>query len=285
MANVLIVDDEEDIRNLSSQILRSKGYKIDTAADGDEALQKTKQNPYDLALVDLVLPGGINGLDIIKEIARSSSDTRIVAFSCFCDANIIEETARAGAHGFLSKPFFSDQLVQTVRKWLGEEDNSKKIGDDNKKKRDKDSDLEPGIFSSFPKTAVRNILLMGTKKELQPGFKMDINYNKEISLLLSGKANVLFANQIVNKIREGDMIGGSTIFTKNDLNDSVTLEAETLCDLLTIPKNKLKSYFAEQQLSLLLRFSANIILDLSQKLFRSYMELAQMKASEKRAFH
>ncbi|NIA30918.1 MAG: response regulator [Actinobacteria bacterium] len=285
MANVLIVDDEEDIRNLSSQILRSKGYKIDTAADGDEALQKTKQNPYDLALVDLVLPGGINGLDIIKEIARSSSDTRIVAFSGFCDANIIEETTRAGAHGFLSKPFFSDQLVQTVRKWLGEKDNSKKIGDDNKKKRDEDSDSEPGIFSSFPKTAVRNILLMGTKKELQPGLKMNINYNKEISLLLSGKANVLFENQIVSKIQEGDMIGGSTIFTKNNLNDSVILEAETLCDLLTIPKNKLKSYFAEQQLSLLLRFSANIILDLSQKLFRSYMELAQMKASEKTAFH
>jgi len=282
MANVLIVDDEEDIRNLSSQILRSRGYNIDTAADGNEALQKTKQNPYDLALVDLVLPGGINGLDIIKEIAKSSSDTRIVAFTGFCDANIAEKTARAGAHGFLSKPFFSDQLVQTVSKWIGEKDNLKKTKDNIKKKANEDSDIEPGIFSSFPKTAVRNILLMGTKKELQPGLKMDINYNREISLLLSGKANVLFANQIVSTIQEGDMIGGSTIFTKNNLNYPMTLEAETLCDLLTIPKNKLKNYFAEQQLSLLLRFSANIILDLNQKLFQCYKELAEMKALEQK---
>ncbi len=280
MANVLIVDDEEDIRNLSSQILRSKGYNIDTAADGDEALQKTKENPYDLALVDLVLPGGINGLDIIKEIARSSSDTRIVAFSGFCDANIIEKTTRAGAHGFLSKPFFSDQLVQTVNKWIGEKDNSKISKDENKKQENDNSDLQQGIFSSFPKTAVQNILMMGTKKELQAGSKIDINYNKEISLLLSGRAKALFGNQIVNKIKEGDMIGGSTIFTKNKLNYTMTLEAETLCDLLTIPKNKLKSYFAEQQLSLLLRFSANIILDLNQKLFRCYKELADIKAAE-----
>lgn len=282
MANVLIVDDEEDIRNLSSQILRSKGYKIDTAADGDEALQKTKKNPYDLALVDLVLPGGINGLDIIKEIARSSSDTRIVAFTGFCDANIVEKTAKAGAHGFLSKPFFSDQLLQTVSKWIDEKQHLQKSTGQNKKD---ESDNNPIIFSSFPKTAVRNILLMGTKIKLQSGEKMEINYNKEISLLLSGRANVLFGNQIVNKITEGDMIGGSTIFTKNNLNYPMVLEAETICDLLTIPKNKLKSYFAEQQLSLLLRFSANIILDLNQKLFQSYQELAEIKsAKEKTVF-
>ncbi len=282
MANVLIVDDEEDIRNLSSQILRRKGYKTDTAADGNEALQKTKENPYDLALVDLVLPGGINGLDIIKEISRSSLDTRIVAFTGFCDASIIERTRRAGAHGFLSKPFFSDQLLQTVGKWIGEKENSKKTQEENKKGND-NSDHEPGIFSSFPRTAMQNILMMGTKIELQQGLKMDISYNKEISLLLSGKANVLFGNQIVNRIKEGDMIGGSTIFTKNNLNYAMTLVAKTHCDLLIIPKIKLKSYFAEQQLSLLLRFSANIILDLNQKLFRCYKELADIKALDKKS--
>jgi len=114
MAKILIVDDEEEMRDISSQIFKLEGHEVDTAADGDDAIYKVKHNKYDLLLVDLVLPGRLNGLDIIKKIRTVLSNVYIIAYSGFSGIDITEKVIRAGADNFLPKPFKRQELVDMV---------------------------------------------------------------------------------------------------------------------------------------------------------------------------
>ena len=114
MAKILIVDDEKEMRDISSQILSIEGYEVDTAADAKSALFKLKNNRYEYLLVDLVLPGRMNGIDIIKNVRHLSSDIFIVAYSGFSGVDIAEKVIHAGANNFITKPFQRQQLLDVV---------------------------------------------------------------------------------------------------------------------------------------------------------------------------
>ncbi len=114
MARILIIDDEKQMRDITSQILKIEGHKIDTAADAENAIFKIKNNIYDILLVDLVLPGPMNGLDIIKQSRHSLKNIKIIAYSGFSGIDIAEKVIRAGADQFITKPFKRQELVELV---------------------------------------------------------------------------------------------------------------------------------------------------------------------------
>jgi len=114
---ILIVDDEEEMRDISSQIFKLEGHEVDTAADGDDAIYKVKHNKYDLLLVDLVLPGRLNGLDIIRKIRAILPNVYIIAYSGFSGIDITEKVIRAGADNFITKPFRRQELVDMVNQF------------------------------------------------------------------------------------------------------------------------------------------------------------------------
>jgi len=280
MAQILIVDDEEEIRNLSSDILQTEGYSVDTAADGHEALRMVSEKKYDLALVDLVLPGGMNGIDIIRKLRGISKDIRIIAFTGFSGYNIAEKTARAGANDFLTKPFFTDQLINYIQKWLSSNnspDPEKKTEIPAEEEPKKAKEFLPKVLFGFPRSAVDKILKIAAKEKLIPGTKIEINCHTELAIIFSGHAKCWYNGQIVNSLGPGESVGEASIFLKKGQNYDLILEAEDACEIYIISKERLKSYFANEHPSLFLRFSANIILNLSQKLFDCYGELAKSK--------
>ena len=118
MASILVVDYEQEIRNLSADMLRIEGHHVDTAKDGDEALVEAGRNTYDLALVELFLPGGLNGLDVIEKLRSMSQDIRIIACTGFGSVDIANKAVKAGANEFMTKPFWSKRLIDTVNKLL-----------------------------------------------------------------------------------------------------------------------------------------------------------------------
>ncbi|MEW6610905.1 MAG: response regulator [Patescibacteria group bacterium] len=118
MARILVVDNEQEIRDLSADMLRIEGYIVDTAKYGDEALEDAECNDYDLALVDLVLPGDLNGLDVIEKLRSMAPDMRIIATTGFGSVDIANKAVKAGANEFMTKPFWSKRLIDTVNKLL-----------------------------------------------------------------------------------------------------------------------------------------------------------------------
>jgi len=278
MANILIVDDEEEIRNLSSELLSAEGFSVDTAADGHEAIEKASAKQYDVALVDLVLPGGLNGIDIITKLREISSHTRIVAFTGFSGVNIAERTAKAGADGFMTKPFFSNRLIQTVNKWAKESSSNGngKRTDTFILKQTKTAH-NPLILEGFSDKDIHELLSLGQRKTLSTGEKVGVDCRKEIVILQQGRSKCYFHDCAVATLEANEAVGEACIFLKNNQDIKLTLTAEGKVELVIINKEKLKHFFAQHNPSLFLRFSANIILNLSRKLIQCYDLLVEEK--------
>lgn len=91
-ARILIIDDEEDIReSLGNIISRKINCSIEKAATGEEALKKLKEDKFDLALVDIKMPG-LSGIDVIQEAKKFSPQTKFLAISGY-DSNDIASSA------------------------------------------------------------------------------------------------------------------------------------------------------------------------------------------------
>lgn len=100
---ILVVDDEPNTRKLLFDTLSLKGYSITTAANGEEAIGITKQERFDLILLDILMPG-LNGIETLKIIRSFDTRTKIIMLTVM-DQTILERQARLnGASGFLRKP-------------------------------------------------------------------------------------------------------------------------------------------------------------------------------------
>jgi CheY-like chemotaxis protein len=115
---ILIVDDEESIRSVLSQFLADAGCKPRMAGTAEEALSLLTKESYAAAIVDIVLPG-MDGLQLLQEIKRSSPDTEVVIMTSYASLGTAVEAIRNGAYDYLQKPFEDlDDVWATVRRAL-----------------------------------------------------------------------------------------------------------------------------------------------------------------------
>ena len=103
-AAFLIVDDEQEVCNFFSYLLRQKGYRVITAASGAEALGKLAKNRFNTALVDLKLPDA-NGLEILKEIKSKQPACEVIIITGFSTVKSAVEAIQLGAFDYVEKPF------------------------------------------------------------------------------------------------------------------------------------------------------------------------------------
>jgi len=117
---VLLAEDDEDFKVLLSPLLRSEGYLVTEAKDGDafldlliEASQcEDGRLSYDAIITDVVMPG-FSGLDVLQAFRRSTGSAALIVMSAFEDAQV-ERSARALSAAFLRKPFEIDRLLQIL---------------------------------------------------------------------------------------------------------------------------------------------------------------------------
>lgn len=114
---LLIVEDEQDIRNAIKRGLIKKGYAVDTAEDGADALELNFINDYDLIVLDLNLPG-IDGLDVLRKIRQQNKTKRILILSARSDVSDRIAGLDFGANDYLTKPFHFDELEARIRSLL-----------------------------------------------------------------------------------------------------------------------------------------------------------------------
>lgn len=119
---ILLVDDEPGIIELYSEVLRDAGFAVDTANNGNEALQKLSQEEYTLVLLDIMMndgPDGIECLKIIKSDEARYKKPIIVMLTNLAITNNVKDAYDYGAEGYLIKLTLSnDQLVKKVKGFL-----------------------------------------------------------------------------------------------------------------------------------------------------------------------
>ncbi len=119
---ILVVDDEEDVRTrLVNLITRHFSSEVDKAANGQEALQKLKNNKFDVVVMDIKMPG-LSGIDVIREAIKFTPQTQFLAISGYDSSEVADEALRAGAVDFIHKPQTVEGIERKVRDIL------KKIG-------------------------------------------------------------------------------------------------------------------------------------------------------------
>ena len=114
---ILIVDDEEAIREVVSSLLEAQGYQTSTAGNGREALEALKEKPFDLVLSDMVMPE-MDGLELLVRLREKDSDLPVVMVTAMHDVSTALEAIRHGAYDYILKPFEKQQLFLSVGRAL-----------------------------------------------------------------------------------------------------------------------------------------------------------------------
>lgn len=118
-ARVLVVDDEETIRELLSKTLALAEYEVDVAADGRTAVDRMRLIPYDLLITDLRMPG-IDGLTVVREARRLKADLPVIIVTGYSTEASAIEAINLGVQGYLTKPFRVPRVLAAAAKALGE---------------------------------------------------------------------------------------------------------------------------------------------------------------------
>jgi DNA-binding response OmpR family regulator len=106
---ILIVDDEKNIRLAVAQSVESLGLTVDTAVNGEEALEKIKRSGYQLVLLDLKLPG-MDGMAVLRQIRSFNRDVKILIITAHGTVENAVEAMKLGAVDFVQKPFTPDEI-------------------------------------------------------------------------------------------------------------------------------------------------------------------------------
>jgi two-component system response regulator AtoC len=112
---VLIVDDEMNMRHMLQVMLTKAGYMIETALDGEEALEKMNQNEFDCILCDLRMPK-MDGMTFLKKAREKYPEQTFIMMSAYGNIDNALEAMKLGAYDYISKPFKRDEVLLTLKK-------------------------------------------------------------------------------------------------------------------------------------------------------------------------
>jgi DNA-binding response OmpR family regulator len=101
---ILVVDDEEDVRDLLSRFLTRRGYLVESVGDGEEAIEHILENSPDIVLLDIRLPK-VDGLKVLRRLQEEGSDVAVITMSGVADEDTARKSLELGAADFITKPF------------------------------------------------------------------------------------------------------------------------------------------------------------------------------------
>jgi len=115
--NILVVDDEKGIREGCRRILMSEGYVVEVAENGEIGLKLVKEKPFDLLLVDLMMPV-MGGLEMMEEVRRFDPEIIMIVITGFATIETAVDAMKHGAYDYIPKPFTPDQVIAVVNRGL-----------------------------------------------------------------------------------------------------------------------------------------------------------------------
>lgn len=114
-AHILIVDDEENLRHMLSVMLRKQGYVVDTAVDGEDALDKLAGHAFDYILCDIRMPA-MDGREFLRQAISRGVSAPIVMMTAYGTVDTAVVCMQEGAYDFISKPFKRDEIIIVLKK-------------------------------------------------------------------------------------------------------------------------------------------------------------------------
>jgi DNA-binding NtrC family response regulator len=122
-SKILIVDDEEALRFLLASELEAEAFAVQSAGDGDEAIDMIRKKiergeKYDVILLDIKMPR-VDGFEVLKFVKGSVPETKVIMLTAYADVKNAIESLRQGASDFVSKPYDLDDILTSINRALG----------------------------------------------------------------------------------------------------------------------------------------------------------------------
>lgn len=112
--NILVVDDREIVRRSHLRVLRQASYNAQAAWDGTEALRAMANEPFDVVMLDLRMPG-MDGMEVLKVIKEKWPNAEVVVITGYPSIESAKQALRLGASQYLSKPLTPDEVIQAAK--------------------------------------------------------------------------------------------------------------------------------------------------------------------------
>ena len=113
MSRILVVEDDERIRSSMRLALEDEGYTVEEASSGEDAVSRFRDNPFELVLIDLMLPG-IDGFETCRSLRRQST-VPVIMVTARSDTHDVVAGLEAGADDYVTKPFVAKELAARIR--------------------------------------------------------------------------------------------------------------------------------------------------------------------------
>lgn len=111
--SVIIVDDEPGMRHILKRLLTDEGYQVDTASSGDEALKLFERTPFDVAMIDMRMPG-MDGLSVLDHLNQDYPETSAIMMTAYGTVETAVIAMKRGAYEYITKPFNNDEVIHIV---------------------------------------------------------------------------------------------------------------------------------------------------------------------------
>jgi len=118
--NILVVDDDTELKKVLSSILSEAGYAVETVENGKQAIRVSEKKRFDLALIDIKLPD-MEGTELLHRLKEKQPHIVMIIITGFPTLENAMETINEGADGYILKPFDIPKLLETIRKHLNKE--------------------------------------------------------------------------------------------------------------------------------------------------------------------
>jgi DNA-binding NtrC family response regulator len=118
-ANILVVDDDEDTRELLREVLSEEGHRVNTSASAEEALDIGQRELFDVIISDMRLGTNLDGLDVLRAYKEIQPESEVILITAFGSMETAIEAVKAGAFDYISKPFKIDEVLLQVQRALG----------------------------------------------------------------------------------------------------------------------------------------------------------------------
>ncbi len=119
-SRILLVDDDSTITTSFQMVLQNEGYEVDTASDGRQALERFRQDNYQLIILDIKLPD-INGIEVARRIRKHNNEVRLVIVTGYPELEDSIETIELGIEEILLKPVNVEELIHVIRSTISTE--------------------------------------------------------------------------------------------------------------------------------------------------------------------
>ena len=116
---IVVIDDEKIVCDMAKKFLENEGYEVETFMNSELALERIRQERFDLVITDLKMEN-ISGMDILKEVNRLYPHTRVIMLTAYATLDATIEAIRERIYDFFPKPVKIEELKQSVKKALGD---------------------------------------------------------------------------------------------------------------------------------------------------------------------